>query len=161
MGSIIDKNFIKRTNKEIVNKPGLIPHLFHLLILNKSRIAIMKNDSLIHYSVDSFKKYLGKITSRVINNIFTSAKEGFRGRDEIANNSMRYKKYLFLPNSFSLIFPIYDSLYLVLTRRNIGYFIHLPLCLFTSSLILYYQTLKLCRYQPVFKSYGETKPVRV
>ncbi len=159
MGSIVDIRYLKKNFPEIIHNPGLVPHFFNLLVSKEAYIGIVKNDALIHYSADTLQKYLGKIRSRVVNNMFTPAKEGFTGREIFLRGAHRFKKYLFVPYSFSLVLPLADGLYLALTRRNIGYLVHVPLCLYTSFCILYYMCLKLLKIQPVPKSYGEQKVI--
>lgn len=159
MGTIIDISYLKSHVPDILSNPGLIPHMFNLLVSRESHIAIIKNDPLIHYSSDSIAKYVGKINSRVVSNIYTSAEEGFNGRDKLNRGVATYKKYFFVPYSFSIVLPFVDAVYLSATRRNIGYLLHVPLCFYTTCLILYYIILKTCHIQPVFKSYGGTKSI--
>lgn len=160
VGSIVDKEFLLKHFNKIKNTYELVAHFFYLMVSKEANIAITKNDPLIHYSSNGLKKYLGKITSRVVNNIFTPAKEGFLGRDEFGSKSIPLKKYLFIPYSFSIIFPLFDAIYLSITRKNIGYFVHVFLCIYTAGLILYYLCLKFFGVKPVFKSYGETQLVK-
>ncbi len=159
MGSIVDGRYLKKNFPQIMRTPGLVPHFFNLLVSKRSLIAVVKHDALIHYSADTWRRYLGKIRSRIMSNVFTPAAEGFAGREALAIGASKYKKYLFIPYSFSLVLPIADALYLAVTRRNIGYFIHLPLCLYTSFSILYYMCLRLCGVQPLLKSYGEQQVI--
>lgn len=159
MGSIVDLNYLKTNFPNIIDNPGLIPHLFYLLVSKGSHIAITKHDALIHYSSDTLGKYLGKILSRIVNNVFTPANEGFSGRNEFVKGTAQYKKYLFLPYGFSIVFPLIDALYLSFTRKNFGYLVHVPLCFSTASLIVYYACLRMVGYRPILKSYGQAKPV--
>lgn len=161
MGSIIDLQYFKINFPELLVHPGMIPHTFHLLISKKSRVAITKCDPLIHYSSETLWKYLGKINSRVVNNIYTDATEGFRGREIFSSKLGYYKKYFFFPYAFSVIFPFFDAVDLSLTRENVGYFIHVPLSLYTAFLIMYYMLLKLIGFRPVLRSYGQAKPVQL
>jgi glycosyltransferase involved in cell wall biosynthesis len=141
MASIVDREFLMKNSPQIMNNPGLIPHFFNLLIAKGSYIGITKYDPLLHYSADTPKKYLGKITSRIVNNIYTPAKEGFNGRGEFDSGLRKYKRYLFVPYSLSIVFPAIDALWLSITRGNLGYLIHIPLCLYTSIQILYYMNI--------------------
>ncbi len=159
MGSVIDLAYCKKHFPDVMNNPGIIAHLFNLLVSKHSYVAIIKNDPIIHYSADTPTKYLRKITSRVVSNIFTPAKEGFMGRNEFAPRSSHYKKYLFLPYAFTIIFPFIDAIYLCVTRENVGYLVHVPLCFYTASLIVYYSGLKLLGFKPSLRSYGQAKVV--
>lgn len=159
MGGMVDLNFLKAYAPEIMNNPTLVAHFINILVSRGALVAITKHDSLVHYSSDTFKKYLGKITSRVVNNVYTPAKEGFTGRNEFSSPSLRYKKYLFLPYALSLIGPLFDSLYLSITRRHFGYLIHVPLSFYTACLILFHTFIKFIGFRPIIKSYGEAIPL--
>ncbi|MCS6955736.1 MAG: glycosyltransferase family 2 protein [Candidatus Calescibacterium sp.] len=159
MGSMIDSDFMKNNFPEIIKNPGLIPHMFYLLISKNVDIGIVKDDPLIHYSSNTCKKYLGKIRSRIIQNIFTPAKDGFRGRNQFSYGIRKYKHYFFIPYAFSILFPLFDSLTLIFTRRHLGYFIHVFLSLYTATIVLYYSILRLFGYTPILKSYGQMKKV--
>lgn len=154
MGGIIDLNYFKKTFPQIKDNPTLIAHFLYLLTTKKALIAITKNDPIIHYSVDSLGKYLNKISWRVRNNIYNKNKlalSGFEGRE---NQSNSYKKFLFIPYSFTLIFPIIDALYLSFTRKDLIFLIHPFLCIYTASLIMYYSILNLFGIKPSARIYG-------
>ncbi len=157
MGCMVDIKNLKKAFPQIGKIPSLIPHLFYLLTKNQDLIAIAKNDPITHYSADTFGRYLKKIAWRVRNNIFnkkTIGEAGFEGRDKFQPTLYRLKKNLFIPYSFSLIFPLIDSLYLVISRKDFVFFIHPFLCLYTSFLIIYYYILKIFNIKPVLKTYG-------
>lgn len=156
MGGIVDRAYLKSCASEVMDTPAFIPHLINVLVVHGSHVAILKHDALIHYSSDTWKKYLGKITSRIVNNIFTPAKDGFNGREALGYRYLYYKKYLFLPYAFFMIGPIIDALYLSVSRRHLGYFIHVFLSLYTACQIVYYIILKFVGCRVVIKSYGES-----
>lgn len=157
MGGIIDLNYFKKTFPQIKKDPTQIAHFLYLLKTKKALIAITKNDPIIHYSVDSFKKYLGKISWRVRNNIYNKDKlalSGFEGRNKYQSYSDKFKKYLFIPYSLSIIFPTLDALYLSLTRKDLIFLIHPFLCIYTTYLIVYYSLLNLLGIEPIARVYG-------
>ncbi|PIR43600.1 glycosyl transferase [candidate division WWE3 bacterium CG10_big_fil_rev_8_21_14_0_10_32_10] len=160
MSSMVDFKFLKKEFPQIKSNPGLVPHFFNLIISKDGLIGITKKDVLTHYSSENIKKYLGKIRSRVKNNIYTKAEEGFLGRDTYQTTLGRLKKYLFLPYALTLILPLFDSIYLSITRKHFGYFLHVPLSFYTAICILYYYFLKLIGSTPELKSYGESKVVK-
>jgi len=153
------KNF-KKEFPQTLDKFELIPHFFYLLMSKYPFLAITKNDFLIHYSADTLKKYLNKIRCRLKNNIYhkiNMGASGFSGRDKFQPRLFRLKKYLFIPYAFSIILPFVDAFYLAFTRRKIAYFLHVPLTIFTASLILFHLLLKMFGYSPQFRSYDESK----
>ncbi len=157
MGCMVDLNYLRKEFPKIVQTPTLIPHFFYLLNTRSSLIAVTKNDPVIHYSADTFNRYLKKIAWRVRNNIFnreTVGESGFEGRDKFQPRIYQFKRFLFIPYSFSLIFPLIDSLYLAVSRKDPVFLVHPLLCLYTSFLILYYYCLKLLKIKPILKTYG-------
>lgn len=162
-GAMVDKRFILKKLKNLVqNKKLFLPHLhLHLLYVNPY-IAVMKNDPLYHYSAESLKKYFKKLEWRVRNNIYfhdTSGSAGFLKREEFEARSTSIKKFLFIPYSLSLIFPLVDALWLSITRGNGVYLIHLPLSIFTSILIIYHYTRKVFNLYPTLTSYDGSRKI--
>lgn len=157
MGCMVDLRYLKKEFVKIKDDPNLIPHLFYLLNTKNALFAVTKNDSIIHYSADTFNKYLKKIGWRIRNNIYnkeTVGEAGFEGRDKFQPFAYRLKRFLFIPYSFSLIFPLIDSLSLAISRKDTVFFIHPFLCIYTSFLILYHYSLKFLNIKPVLKTYG-------
>ncbi len=155
-GCMMDLQYIKATFPEIKTNPSLITHLFYLLNTKSALLAITKYDSTIHYSSDTLYKYLKKISSRIKNNIFDTEVGwvGFKGREKFQPFLSNIKKYLFIPYSFSLLLPCIDSIHLCLTRKKAVYLLHLPLCLYTSLMILYFLIMKKLGIQPDIRIYG-------
>ena len=153
MGSMIDLRYIRKHFPQVKKNPGLVPHFFNLLVSKGAHVGIINNDPLVHFSAQSMRKYLKKIRSRVVSNIFTSATEGFHGRQAL-EHANTFKKYLFIPYALTLVLPLMDGLYLAVTRRRIGYILHLPLSIYTVALIVYFATASFFRLRPRVKSYG-------
>ena len=153
---MIDLKFIKAKFPQIKRDSALIPLMFYLLMENNNLLAVTKQDNTIHYSCESFQKYLKKINSRIKNNIFINSigKGGFTGREKFHSDNLRFKKYLFIPYTFSLLMPLYDGTKLAITRKNRVYLLHLYLCLYTSFFILYFLSIKALGINPTIKSWG-------
>ena len=155
-GCMVDLEYIKSNFPQIKNRPELIPLLFYLLNNRGMLLAVTKNDPTIHYSTNSIGKYLKKIRSRIEYNVYLTpmGKGGFFGREHFEPRFSRLKKFIFIPYTFSLVLPLIDSIYLTLTRNRIIYLIHLPLCIYTSFLIIYYYLLKLFGIKHTINLYG-------
>ncbi len=154
--SAIDGEFYKKTLPDLRKKYHLIPHLVQLLRTSYPYIAILKHDELLHYSSDNLDRYMQKIIWRIKNNIFytgTIGASGFSGRESYQTTLSRTKKFMFLPYAFSVVLPAADAMYLMATRKNLSYIIHLPLTIITAVLIVYYIFLKLIGVKPVLRSY--------
>jgi glycosyltransferase involved in cell wall biosynthesis len=156
-GCIIDLQFIKKNFPQIKKTPTAVPHIFYLLIANNNFLAFTKNDNTIHYSCESFQKYLKKINSRIRNNVFLNniGQGGYSGREKFLPSSFSFKKYLFIPYTLSVIFPLYDGSMLAITRKKTVYLTHEFLCLYTTFFILYYLSLKFLGITPQIKAYGK------
>ncbi len=157
--SMIDANFFKNTFPEIKKKYHLIPHLLHLLRDSYPNIAILKRDELMHFSSDNMRNYIQKILWRIKNNIFyteTVGASGFTGRMDFAQANTHAKKYVFIPYALTLIFPIIDAAYLMISRRDMSYIMHVPLTVMTAIFILYFLTLRAIGVRPSLMSYDGT-----
>ncbi len=155
-GGMFDGTFFKKKFPEIVTHYHLIAHLLHLLRPTHPLLAIVKDDVLLHYSSDDIGSYVKKISWRIRNNIFfttTIGASGFSGRESYQTALSRIKKFLFLPYAFSVVMPSVDAMYLMATRRDMSYIIHLPLTIMTAGLIVYNVLLKMIGVKPVLKSY--------
>lgn len=158
LATIIDLEWFKQ-NTKIAKSSKEMVHLFYIM-LDKgcNSIVVSKNDELLHYSVDSLKAYFPKLKWRICNNIHHKAngENGFNGRAMYQKN-VRYKKYFFVPYTISCVFPIIDSIYLAITRKNPVYLIHLFLCWYVLVQIVYQYFLKLLHKTPRLKSYDGKK----
>lgn len=162
-GSIIDRQKLISNNPEVFKDFTLIPHLFYLFISEGFLIAMSKKDYLLHYSSDTFIKYLTKIKWRILNNIFftdSMAQSGFLGREKYLSKRNKLKKYLFIPYSLTLILPLIDSILLAIKNKNIKYLMHIVLTLYTALTIIYLYILKICGYRPPLKSYDGSKKIK-
>jgi hypothetical protein len=157
MASMIDLSYIKDRFPVIKNNPQLVTHYFYLLNSCKQYIAVQKKSPIIHYSAATFKTYFSKISWRIRNNIFnkeTIGKAGFEGRDQFQPSWFRYKRYLFIPYSYSFFWPLYDGIYLSITRKDAVFLLHPFLSIYASSLILYYYFLYILGFTPGDRRYG-------
>lgn len=161
-GSMFDASVLKKEFPETKKRFELLPHFFYFLYMKYPSVIVAKNDPLVHYSSDNMKKYLKKIQWRVKNNILfgsTMGVSGYLGREKFQPELLRFKKYLFIPYSFSLVLPLYDALNLSISRKNSSYFWHFPLCIFTASLIIYFYVLKTLKIKTPLRNYDDSKVV--
>lgn len=161
-GSMVDKIFMQKHFPATMKKPELIPHFFYLMQKSFPTIAITKQDALIHYSSDTLAKYLNKLRWRIKNNIYhvkDMGQSGFRGREKYGSMVARYKKFLYLPYVYTLIFCLLDAVKLSITRKDMRYFLHIPLSFFTANQILYHGINKILGSSPRLKSYDESKQI--
>jgi len=142
----------------------LLPHIFYFLIRKYPYLLIIKDDPIFHYSSDSLWGYINKIKWRVKNNVFFGGdlkEAGFMGRLKVDRSISFFKAFLFLPYSTSLILPFLDGLSLSISRKDIKFLVHAPLCLITAFLISYFYLLKIFGYRPKLRSYDESKIIPI
>lgn len=152
----IEKNSIFNVAPNYLNDPRLFPKTFNLYVYSEYDIAILKNQPIVHYSSENISRYLKKLKSKVIVNIHYKSQPytGFSNRIEFLSLKAKIKKYLFIPYSLSIIFPIIHSIILSLKNRNITFLIHPFLSVYVSFQIIINLAMKLLRIKPKLGSYG-------
>lgn len=160
-GNTLDLEYFKKCFADRIRNVAIIPRAFYLITNDKPSVAVMKNDHIIHYSADSFKKFFNKIRWRVIVNIHYQdiPGTGFSNREEFQPLLFRLKKFLFPIYSFTIILPLIDSIIRSITRKAPVLLMHMPLAFYTSANIVYYYFLKLIKVKPRLKSYGSQEKV--
>jgi len=155
-GIMLDRVYLK-SEFSVVNKyPSLISQVFYYMVENGDLVGFTKNDPILHYSASNFGKYLKKLRSRVLNNVFQTemGKSAFSGRGKYYSSFFVLKKYLFILYSFSFILPFCEGLRLSATRRAWVFLSYPYLCQFISYITLYYMARKALGFKPKIKGYG-------
>lgn len=160
MGTMINREYFSSFPKAF-SDGAVFTHLFyHMIGEGVYNIVVIKEDPLTHYSVDSLKAYLPKLKWRIINNIHYDHQgdNGYSGREKL-QPQIKYKKYFFPIYSFTLFFPLCDSVYYTLTRRNCIFLLHWLFCIYVTCQILYQYGLKILHRSPQFTSYDGKKNI--
>lgn len=161
-GSMISREHYEMKYKECVKSANDAYHFqsvyfYNLMNSENSYLGIVKDDALFHYSAENLGGYLRKIKWRVRNNIHHMADVGIAGflsREEFESNPVRkYLKFLFIPYSIAILPALIDALYLAASRKKILYLIHVPLCMYTASLIISNYALRVLGRKPPLMSY--------
>ncbi len=162
MASLMNVAYLKKMHSELFEKSHLIPHAFYLITQKNPLLAIMKHDPITHYSSTSLYAYIGKIRSRIRNNIHfakDTGLSGYSGRSQFDSSTFKAKRFMFIPYSL-LVFPAFlDSLYLIVSKRDVRYFMHLPLSFYTASNIVLEYVKYLLKIKQSRMSYGESTSV--
>jgi glycosyltransferase involved in cell wall biosynthesis len=141
-----------------IENPGVILKIFNIMSQETRKLAIVKNDFVVHYSTTGLKNYIEKLKWRIIGNIHYNCESGrgaFWAREKLQPGWFRFKKYLFIPFSFSVILPLYASIYLAVSKKQINFILHFPLTVYTAGYIIYQYFFKLINIKPQLKSYGK------
>lgn len=167
MGTLINKKYFMEVFEDVVRVPENLPHLFYVLLNNETKIGVCKTHSLAHYSSESVKNYLKKISWRVRNNVHHTdgvGASGFLMREKLmAKRSGRLeliKKYLFIPYSLLIVPALLDSFYLLAKRRKAAFLFHMPLCVYTAVKIISHMTIKVLGKKPNLRSYDGKKEIK-
>lgn len=156
-GSVIDREYFK----EICSTKNGVGHAFYTMLeKGTDKIIVSRKDPLEHYSVDALRSYWPKLKWRVINNVFATKENsaGFVGRMAY-QPSLRYKRLLFVPYSFSIIFPLLHGGVMAGTRKNPVYLLHPLFCLYVSVQILFQYSKKMLGIPPIYTSYDGKKKI--
>lgn len=163
-GNCIDLKFFRKHFSDLFDKAWGPTLFFYHMQKMTSTFAITKDDPITHFSADNMRTFLNKIAWRIRNNIFYPADMGasaFGGRSQFDNTGTRIKKYFYIPYAFFLFPCAIDAVYLAVSRRDLGYLMHLPLTLFTAFSICTMMVLKIFGYRPPLTSYGGQKAIPI
>lgn len=101
-------------------------------------IAYIPGAGVYHYHVNGFIQYLKKYRWRIKNNLVQKVKGmGFLQRESFMDEKKKRMKMLFIPYSFSIIFPLIDSIRLSFKYKSGVMLWHLPACLILAVEIAY------------------------
>lgn len=161
LGTMIDREYFLEIPDAFESGSKMV-HLFYLMLERKDeKIVLVKNDALVHYSVDSLKAYFPKLKWRVCNNVHfhEMGESGFNGRLKHQKN-LKYKKILFVPYTFSVVAPFIHSFFLTITRRNGIYLLHTLFCWYVLVQICIQYFLKITKHTPHLTSYDGKKIIK-
>ncbi|MEW6408088.1 MAG: glycosyltransferase [Patescibacteria group bacterium] len=81
------------------------------IIEEGKKIAYVPNAGCYHYCIKNFRHFLKKMRWRIRNNIIQKQKGwGFVNREIYLNKTRKFKKYLFIPYSLSMVLPIFSAI---------------------------------------------------
>lgn len=155
-GMVLDLAYINKKFPQVKKYPRLVSQTFFFLVEQEDLVGFTKNDPILHYSASSWGKYLKKLKSRVLNNVFKTemGKSAFSGRGQYYSLFFKIKKYLFVVYSITFVLPFVVGVKLSLSRKTWVFLAYPYLCLFISYLTLYYMAEKVIGIKPKIKGYG-------
>jgi glycosyltransferase involved in cell wall biosynthesis len=155
-GNAIDLRYVEKMHADAVGSVDIIPNMSSLIIRGTQTMAVLKDDYILHHSSDSYRGYLRKIRWRVVSNLHYSGEVGvgYSNREKYQSAWFRLKKYLFFLYVFTFFGMIWDALYYSYKRSNLVHLMHVPLSLYSASIIIYHVALKIIGHKPKLKSYG-------
>jgi glycosyltransferase involved in cell wall biosynthesis len=154
----IDLAFFRAHFGDLCNKHGGPVHFFYHMQKYTKLFAVTKDDPVLHYSADHWLSFLRKIKWRILNNVFFPSEigeSGFIGRARFDGLSARLRRYAYLPYAFLLVPLVVDTLYLICSRRDFQYWMHIPFTFYTAGTIASMMALKLVGYHPRPLIYGQ------
>jgi len=163
-GNAIDLDFFRSKFPELCDKPWGPVHFFYHMQTYSKEFALTKDDAIVHFSADHWSGFLRKIDWRIRNNVFfvdDMGASGLTGRLRFEQSlAARLRPYFYIPYVLLLLPVCADAVYLMWTRRDPAYWLHVPLSLYTLAVILSLKTLKSLGYRPRLTGYGEAASIR-
>ena len=161
LGTMIDRAYFCKAVPALTTDPAEVVHLFyHMLALGVTQMVFLTQDPLLHYSADSLKAYFPKLKWRVCNNVHFAEKGalGVTGRMQY-QQSLQWKKYVFLPYALTLLVPLAEGAVMACRRRNAAFLLHPLLSFYVAWEILWQYARKLLGCPPAFRSYDGKKKI--
>ncbi|MEI6587708.1 MAG: glycosyltransferase [Candidatus Moraniibacteriota bacterium] len=155
-GNAIDANYAKELLGEKINDVRMLTQIIYIILKKDRKIFMLKDDFIVHHSSDSLRKYLNKIKWRVVSNMFHGDEiAGFTKRESHDSPQIRFKKYLFMPYSLTIVFPLIYGVYSAIRRKSPACLLHPILTFYTGLIISYYYVLKIMGAKPSLMVYGK------
>lgn len=153
-GHFFDLLYLKQNFS--VSDQKIISTIFDQMVGRTKKFAVVKDDYVMHYATDSVQKYVKKLQWRIVGNVNARAQTvtGFSDRESALPLSFRMKKFLFLPLSVSLLWPLYSAIILSVKKNNMHYMLHLLFSFYTAILIVFYYVLRVLGIQKKLSVYG-------
>ena len=132
-GGALDLSWLHRELKtELLNESAVL-RLFYLMVKKSHVVAVLKNDPIVHYSSDSYFKFITKLSWRVKANIHYSQIPGvgFMNHVEFQPTAQRMQRYFFVIYAASIVAPFLDGVVQFIKTKKVAALAHLPLTVIT------------------------------
>ncbi len=105
------------------------------MIKKNKQLAYVKKIGVYHHHINSLLDYFKKYSERVRRSLLGENK-GFKKRKLIYSSKRKIMLYMFIPYSFSLIFPLIDGIYLTFKSKKFYMLLHILMTPLMGILIL-------------------------
>jgi len=149
-GTLINREYFVNAFPQLKSEIDLVPHLYYLLAAANegAQIGMSKVDSVRHGTSTNWRQIRNKIRWRVANRFALNdsiSSAGYKGRSEIIAASQiserlldnpNFRAAMFIPYTLLVLPVLSDALYLAISRKRVGYLMHIPLSFFIVGLSL-------------------------
>jgi glycosyltransferase involved in cell wall biosynthesis len=155
-GNAIDADYAKTELAGEIEDPMVIPRMFYFLMDRTKRVAMLKDDPIVHYSADRLRTYVKKLGWRVKVNVHYREMPGtgFSNREVYQGGIARFKKYLFVPYGLTVVAPLAQAIRVWRRTGRAIALIHPALCFYVALDICWQFALKAAGRRPELKTYG-------
>ena len=143
-----DLSFLREHFKNEIENVASMASIFTLCSGKTQSLWILEDDFINHYSTSHISWYLKKIKWRIVNNIFYPKVSGAGFSNREIPFHIKFKKYLFIPYWFSIVFPLITSIGIIIRKKHIFYLIHIYFAFYTAFNITFYMVWKLLKISP-------------
>jgi len=146
-GHFFDLDYLKTIID--ISKQKIVSVIFDSMVNRTKKFAIVRNDYIEHYSNTGLSSYLHKVDWRIINNIQNSNDGivGFSERQKILLNKFNKKKYIYIFYTLTLIALMLDTLFIIVKKKNLNFYMHFFLNLYTICMIIFYYLLHSLKFK--------------
>lgn len=161
MGIMLDREFFLKTTN-VREDLYTLSHLFYIMLQKGMyEVAVVKNDPLEHYSLDSVRAYFPKLKYRVCNNIHMRSGNSFLMRSEMYEDCfMKLKKYLFVFYAITFVPAEIDGAVMAIKRRNRVYLLHGFFSFYVVAQIIWQYFRKIIHKPPKMMNYDGKKKLQ-
>lgn len=156
-GNTLNLRYFRETFANEIKNPLVVPKIFYMIIQHTKKVAVLKNDAIIHYSADNLKKFVAKLKWRVQVNIRFKDMPGtgFSNREDYEPSWFYIKKILYLPYALTFVIPLLQAIYLAIKYKRKVLLLHPILNFYVGVQIVWQYILKLLNAPIKLKAYGK------
>ena len=151
--SMVNLRYVRTAFADRLNEPSFASTICGDVIAKSRVVGCIRGDDILHDSTARLSGYLKKLKFRVVNNVHDASRSGYSAR-AIVNKSLQRRKLLFPLYCLSIILPLWDAVFLSITRKSAAFLLHPLYVYYVMAQICLQYLKKLTRRAQQNASYG-------
>ena len=152
--SMVNLRYVRSTFADRLNEKSFASTICGDVIAKSRVVGCIRGDDILHDSTARLRGYLKKLKFRVVNNVHDASRSGYSAR-AIVNKTLQRRKLLYPLYCLSLVLPLWDAIFLSISRRSAAFLLHPLYVYYVMAQICLQYLRKLTRRGQQNASYGK------